>query len=490
MAPITRRTFCSQTARASLLALSGDLVGQSPALAGPMSVEVPGPSPTRSGKRRPNIIVIVADDFGWGDVGYHGGVTRTPNIDRLASEGAALERFYVFPVCSPTRAGLLTGRNPLRLGITGTFKPGDAGLSLHEHLLPQTLRASGYQTWMCGKWHLGGFTDSAYAPMNRGFDHFYGHLGGAIDYFQHVNRELNQVDWQRNGETVREDGYSTDLLTQEAIRLVENRDPDRPFFLYLPFNAAHGPHSAPESWLSQYAEMNDRKARTYGAVVSAMDAAIARLIDVINRQGIANNTLTLFFGDNGAQSSSGTGSNAPLRGEKGTVWEGGIRVPAWIHWPHVITPGRRDALFLSVMDVFPTLAAAAGVSPGNTLPLDGHDRWQEVCESASCPPERLVIGQGKDLAVLDGEWKYLEIANVGERHLFRIGQDPLEQRDLAHEHPEVLNQLATFAHEFAPVSAGRGKGGGAQRLRQSADPERAGKRVDGGRRNAERGGKQ
>ncbi|MCC6698471.1 MAG: sulfatase-like hydrolase/transferase [Candidatus Hydrogenedentes bacterium] len=461
MDQLSRRAFITEAARVSVLASLGAFAGTLPIHA----ESSPGPTPAVSASKasRPNIVILVADDYGWGDVGYHGSTIRTPNIDRLAGEGAALERFYVFPVCSPTRAGLLTGRNPLRHGITGTFKPADAGLSLDEHLLPETFRAAGYQTWMCGKWHLGGFTDPAYLPMNRGFDHFYGHLGGAIDYFQHVNRELNQVDWQRNGVTVQEEGYSTDLLTQEAIGLIEKRDPARPFLLYLPFNAAHGPHSAPGSWLAQYAGVGDRKARTHSAVVSAMDAAIGRLFEALDKQGIANNTLTVFFGDNGSQSSAGAGSNRPLRGEKGTVWDGGIRVPAWIHWPGVISSGARNETFLSVMDVFPTLAGVTGVPTGNKLPFDGRDRWEAIRAIAPSLPDRIVIGQGKDLAVLDGEWKYVELPEEGEKHLFRIGQDPSEEHDCAAEQPETLTKLAAIAHEIASDShSTKLKGAGAK----------------------------
>jgi len=200
----------------------------------------------------PNLVVIVSDDHGWNDVSYQGSVVDTPNIDSLVADGIELDRFYVFPVCSPTRAAFLTGRSPIRLGITNPINEDQDGLSLSEHLLPETLTAHGYQTWMCGKWHLGGGTGEAYLPHHRGFDHFYGFVSGAVDSYTHVNSRTGEVDWQRNGATVIEEGYSAYLLADECVGLIQDRDPTRPFFLYLPFHAVHTPLRAPQALVDKY----------------------------------------------------------------------------------------------------------------------------------------------------------------------------------------------------------------------------------------------
>ncbi len=195
-----------------------------------------------TGADKPNIVFFMADDLGWNDVGYHGSEIRTPNIDRLAAKGVELDRYYAFPVCSPTRAALMTARSPIVLGIDSPVGP-NGGLPLDEHLLPQTLQAAGYQTMMAGKWHLG-IERAASHPHNRGFEHSYGHLGPAVDYFTHIWG--GGLDWHRDGKVLREEGYSTELIAAEATRLVKNRDKSRPTFLYVAFNAVHTPMHATE----------------------------------------------------------------------------------------------------------------------------------------------------------------------------------------------------------------------------------------------------
>ncbi|MGI9262580.1 MAG: sulfatase-like hydrolase/transferase, partial [Woeseiaceae bacterium] len=224
----------------------------------------------------PNLVIFIADDMGWGDVGYHGSEIRTPSIDRLAAEGVALERFYAHPACSPTRGALMTGRSPLQTGVLIPFEPWfSSGLPLKEKLLPEYLKDVGYQTFAVGKWHLGP-NRLAYHPTSRGFDHFYGHLGGFINYVQHTY--WRGVDWQRNGKTVVEDGYSTNLIADEAISLIKSRDKDEPLFLYVAFNAPHSPLQAPLSAVAEYADISDLNRRTYAAMVSEMDRGIGRVL--------------------------------------------------------------------------------------------------------------------------------------------------------------------------------------------------------------------
>ncbi len=390
----------------------------------------------------PNLVVIVSDDHGWNDVSYQGSVVDTPNIDSLVADGIELDRFYVFPVCSPTRAAFLTGRSPIRLGITNPINEDQDGLSLSEHLLPETLTAHGYQTWMCGKWHLGGGTGEAYLPHHRGFDHFYGFVSGAVDSYTHVNSRTGEVDWQRNGATVIEEGYSAYLLADECVGLIQDRDPTRPFFLYLPFHAVHTPLRAPQALVDKYETLGltNQSRRVLAAMVEAMDEAIGTVLTALDVAGLRDNTVVLFFSDNGGDEEGGGASNGPLRGQKGDVFEGGIRVPAAIRWPGVLDPGCRSRQVVSAWDLFPTLAAALGVRPQNAKPFDGRNLWGAIRSCTAIPPEGLVFVR-EDTAVLDGAWKLVRVKATGENLLFRIDQDPYEQQDLSAQHPDVVAEL-------------------------------------------------
>ena len=408
--------------------------------------------------QRPNIVIVVADDLGWNDVGYHGSEIPTPHIDRLVAEGVELTRFYSFPVCSATRAGLLTGRSPIRLGLTQPLGPRQDGLALDEHLLSQTLQAAGFQTFICGKWHLGGTTDDQYLPHHRGFDHFYGFVGGAVDYYTHKNRRDERVDWQRNGEPVREDGYTTDLLADEAIRLLKGRDRGRPVFLYLCFNAVHTPLMAPEALIRKYDHIEDLQRRTYAAMVDAMDAALGRVLSTIDDEGMKHDTLVLFMSDNGGQERRGGASNRPLRGGKGSVFEGGIRVSAAIRWPAVFKPGLRSGQVFSVMDVFPTLAAAAGLEAANNKPFDGRNLWPSIRDGKDTPPEGLVIAS-RDAAVLHGAWKLVRLGGTERSLLFRISDDPNEEEDLSAANPQEVRSLSDLITSMTELMPQTGRGG-------------------------------
>ena len=315
---------------------------------------------------RPNILFILADDLGWRDVGYHGSEIATPSIDRIARDGLELDRFYAQPTCSPTRAALMTGKSPMRLGITQPIsKNQTTGLPLDETILPQFLARAGYQTSMVGKWHLGHHTPDQF-PQARGFEHFYGFLTGGIGYWDH--NQGGGHDWQRDGVDLREEGYSTRLLADEAIRVLETRDRSRPLFLYLAFNAPHLPNQAPEETIAKLSSIEDPRRRVHAAMVTELDAAIGRVIGVLESQGMGNDTLVFFASDNGglvrdatpkpllafadalvsvfgrpipiagldflvANVSDGASDNSPLPLGKGFVEEGGVRVPAAIWWP-------------------------------------------------------------------------------------------------------------------------------------------------------------
>lgn len=396
---------------------------------------------------QPNIVFILADDLGWNDVSYHGSEIRTPHIDSLVNQGLELDRYYAFPLCSPTRAALLTGRSPLRLGVDIPIET-TGGLPLDEHLLPETLRAAGYQTFLAGKWHLGLERVDSH-PYRRGFDRTYGHLGPSVDYFSHVWQ--GGLDWHRDGSVLRQDGYTTDLIADESVRYIKERDKAAPMFLYVSFNAPHTPLQAPEAYLSRNARIEDPYRRTYAAMVTALDDGVGRIVSALEAEGIARNTLLIWASDNGAGRNVG-GSNLPLRGGKGNAFEGGIRVPAVIRWPGVLPEGERFNQMVTALDWFPTLASAAGLETGNERPFDGLDMWSAMRSGERVDRGSLLIGATGNFAVFRDGWKYVEntLRRTGEtqRFLFRIDDDPLEERNLLDAEPERARQLRAWLREF------------------------------------------
>src|SRR5262245_57577656 len=301
---------------------------------------------------KPNVVFILADDLGWGDVGYHGSEIRTPNLDKLAAAGAKLEQFYVQPVCSPTRAAFLTGRYPMRHGLqVGVVRPwAQYGLPLEERTLAQAVKEAGYATAIVGKWHLGHFRPE-YLPTRRGFDHQYGHYNGALDYFTHFRD--GGFDWHRDDKACRDEGYSTHLLAKEACRIVAEHDATKPLFLYVPFNAVHAPHQVPETYKEPYAKLKEPR-RTYAGMLAAMDVAIGQVVDAVEKKGLRKDTLFVFSSDNGGPQPGTVTSNGKLRAGKATVYEGGVRVAAFAAWDGPIKPGTVVNEPLHIVDWFPT----------------------------------------------------------------------------------------------------------------------------------------
>ncbi|MBS1827784.1 MAG: arylsulfatase [Acidobacteria bacterium] len=390
--------------------------------------------------RHPNLLLIMADDLGFGDVGFHGSEFPTPHIDRIAKQGAQFSHYYAYPLCSPTRCALLTGRSPLTVGIHGPFGPFDkTGLPLDEHTMAESFRAAGYQTWMVGKWHLG-LARQAQLPHRRGFDHFYGHTGGSVSYFTHLL--AGAYDWQRNGKSVREEGYTTELLGKEMESLIRGRDKSRPFFAYTAFNAPHTPLEAPSERIAKFAHIADENRRTYAAMVSMVDDQVGRLLRVLEEEKIAKDTMVVFLSDNGGAIGA---SNGPLREGKSTVFEGGIRVPAAMWYTGVIEGGKTIAQMVAAHDLFPTLAAGCGVKPRNTKAFYGRNLWGNLVSGKLSAPKNVVIGAVGSFAVFDGEWKYVAGRTRGGdemRALFRIRQDPSEKEDVLAAHPEVGRRMA------------------------------------------------
>ncbi len=406
-------------------------------------------APVVAAQATPNIVLILADDLGWNDVGYHGSAIRTPRIDELAREGVELDRFYVCPICTPTRAGLMTGRYPHRFGLRDTVIPPwrDYGLSTDEACLPELLAAAGYERRACiGKWHLG-HSRRVYHPLSRGFTSFYGHYNGAIDYFTHLRE--GELDWHRGFEASRDKGYSTTLIAEEAVRFIEASDDDAPFLLYLPFNAPHAPLQAEPAALEAYDIKPTRgrgakKRATFSAMVSALDTAIGRVLDSLQQRGLADNTLVWFFSDNGGETQQG-GSNQPLRGAKHTVWEGGVRVPAIVRWPAKIEGGHRSTELSAYIDVLPTVLAAAGPTTSALhQPFDGVDLLPVLTGKAAAPDRTIYLGQN---AVVSQEWK------LKDGKLYHLTDDPREATDVAAEHPEVAAELSETLKRYESLAS-------------------------------------
>lgn len=416
------------------------------------------------GNDHPNVVIIVSDDHGFGDIGWNNPEVKTPILDQLATKGMRLDRFYANPICSVTRAALMTGIATIKTGVNNR-----QGLDLKYRILPEVFRDAGYQTWMFGKWHLGGsedntFNTSEYLPHNRGFDYFYGHLHGAIDYYTHERKDLGKLDWQRNGKPVVEKGFTTDLLVDDARRMIIGRDKSKPFLLYLPFNAIHGPLQAPPSVTDGIAKRQERR-KTMLANITHMDLAIGRLLESIEQEGISKNTIVLFFGDNGGQLSNGA-YNGELRGEKGGTFEGGIREPALIYWNGVIAPGQISQQFINVMDVLPTLAAAVGIETGFKEPIDGLNLWP-VLKSGKVEDRSAFVMGFRDTALFSGHWKMVSPGQRQAPLLFDIVNDPNEKTDLAGKNPEVVAQLTK---ELATLTDGasRREGGGGEGQKKAA----------------------
>lgn len=393
---------------------------------------------------RPNIVIFLSDDMGWEQVGFNGGrEVPTPAIDSLAQDGVKLTQFYAQPVCSPTRACLLTGRyawkNGMEVRPTAMSKH---GMLLDERTLAEALKEVGYVTWMVGKWHLGEWQHD-HLPNQRGFDHHYGHYSAMIDSFTHTRSGV--LDWHRNGMPVLEQGYSTFLLANEASRLIAGHDGENPFLLYLPFNAVHKPHQAPDEYLSKYEHLGNVAAQR--AQLECMDEAIAQVLHTIEIKGIADNTLVIFTNDNGGIPIT---SNGPYRGFKDHYHEGGIRVPAVVRWPGKIPAGSTNDAMVHIVDLFPTLCHLAGATAEKKLPLDGEDIWHVMAEGGKSPHTEII----HSLQVIrHGDWKLIEegAAYYGwkdqELQLYNIAEDPSETSNLAADHPEIVTRLRTrLAH--------------------------------------------
>ena len=428
-------------------------------------------------EKRPNVIIFLVDDLGWADISLRGAPIDTPSIDSLFEEGVTLDRFYATPICSPTRAALMTGRDPMRLGMSySVVMPWmNNGVHPDEHFMPESFKTAGYQTAMVGKWHLG-HSQEIYHPNARGFDDFYGHMHTEVGYFPPFANQ-GGIDFQRNGTTISDKGYETFLLADEATRWIEARDKEKPFFLYMPFLAPHTPLEAPDDLVKKYADLEDKRELTrslsidrtrtlngfspsarpmYAAVVDGLDQAIGQVLDTLSAEGIEEETIILFSSDNGGAAYAGGGAdNFPLRGGKGDTYEGGIRVIAAMKWKGKIEAGSKFSSIMTVMDVFPTLASAAEVPMLNTKEIWGRDMWPGMRDSNEIKLSKNVYFASETpnygefhTTVFNDKWKLVQVItsslleiNVNNQ-LFDINNDPNEYKNLANKYPKLVEMMA------------------------------------------------
>lgn len=401
----------------------------------------------------PNVLVIMADDLGSGDVGFNGGPYKTPNLDKLAKTSVRLTQHYSLPVCSPTRSALLSGRFNSRFGCTNPTNnrvfPSDTTT------LATALSSLGYETALVGKWHLG--SKPEWGPQKYGFDLSYGSLAGGVTSYTHVYKKGEFArTWHRDGKLIEEKGHVTDLLTQEAVRFVEKKRKG-PFFLYVPYTAVHLPIDEPKEWLDLYAKEPELGVRQYGACVSHLDDGVGKILAALDRAGVRDDTVVLFLSDNGG--STGTQNNDPqyegkhptfaiparngaLRGKKGTVYEGGIRTPALISRPGKLK-ARDENSPVHVADWFPTFAGLCGYRPKVDLKWDGSDRWPVLTGKEKAKQRTLYwLGPGgNSLALRKGDLVLIRQKNKPDE-LYDLAADEGQKRDLAAKRPEAVKELA------------------------------------------------
>ncbi|MEW6303130.1 MAG: sulfatase-like hydrolase/transferase [Verrucomicrobiota bacterium] len=414
--------------------------------------------PAADATKRPNILLIVADDLGYGELGCQGNSQiPTPHIDSIAKNGIRFTSGYVSgPYCSPTRAGLMTGRYQQRFGHE--FNPGPAqtavntfGLPLTETTIADRFKSAGYATGMFGKSHLG--YEAPFHPLKRGFDEYFGFLGGAHSYLDASADAANPI--LRGTTQVSTLDHTTDAFGRETIAFIEKHAKD-PWFVYLPFNAVHGPLESTQKYLDRFKHIEDARRLRFAAMLSAMDDAIGAVLEKIRALKLEENTLIFFVSDNGGPTPSTTSGNGPLRGFKSQTWEGGIRVPFMVQWKGKLPAGKVYDHPIIQLDILPTALAAAGVSVKPEWKLDGVNLLPYLRgEKKGAPHQALYWRFGQQIAIRVGDWKLVKApgagADAGERaakastagaHLYNLAKDIGEQTNLADKEPAKLKELA------------------------------------------------
>ena len=407
---------------------------------------------------RPNILLIVADDLGWSDVGWHGGFAKTPVMDRLVREGVELDQHYVQPVCTPTRTALMSGRYPGRFGPQALSPSNLRAMPLGTVTLASALKSLGYRTHQSGKWHLGARPE--WIPNAYGFDTSYGTLTGAADPWTHKYRKGNPYEdtWHRDGKLFHEEGNATELVAAEALRHIEAQS--TPWFVYVPFHAVHTPVDAPDEYKTLYdgVKFHDDPAKhdsrlRMAAMVSQIDAKIGQFVAALEKTGQRENTLIIFTSDNGGieslknayagnvADSPLNSENDPLRGQKATLYEGGTRVCAFANWPGRLKP-HRFTTAMHCVDWFPTIADLVGYEPKDDLKWDGISQWAALSTAtANTTPRTIYISTGNAGSLRFGDWKLITRPK-GEVDLFNIAQDPYEKNNLAQSESAKIAELS------------------------------------------------
>ena len=406
---------------------------------------------------KPNIVLIVADDLGWHDVGYHDSEISTPNIDKLFNEGIELNKFYTYPTCSPTRASLLTGMYANRFGIEKPIAMNSKQvLPLDVVSLPKLFKENGYATAIMGKWHLGLRLENS--PLHYGFDYAYGYLHGQIDQYSHRYKNGDR-SWYRMNKFIDEKGHATDLITKEAKKyIVELRDKSKPFFIHIAYSVPHYPLQEKDKWVEPYKKsIKEKSRRLFAASVTHMDFEIGQIIKTLKEEKLRENTIIIFISDNGGQKSWTPkfeydlkygpypilGDNSPLRGYKTMVYEGGIRVPGIINWKDKLSPKKIDQI-LNITDIFPTLAAAVGIKIPNDLLLDGNNMWEVISNNAEYGERGIYLQTNSHIAYIKNNWKLIHNAaspDSAEDELYNIKDDPYEKKNVIDQNPEVYKSL-------------------------------------------------
>ncbi len=412
------------------------------------------------GEARPNILIFVADDLGWADVGYHDSEIKTPSIDRLVAEGLELDQHYVCPMCTPTRAALLSGRYPSRFGDRARAPSNERVYPWGTVTLASALRALGYETGLSGKWHLGSLPE--WGPNHFGFNRSYGSLAGGVGPYDHrYKKGPYTYTWHRDDELLDEEGHVTDLIGKEALGWIEEKR--QPWFYYVPFTAVHIPVQAPAEYIDLYAgktyyedPVKDEAFKRYAAYATQMDDWIGKMVGALEATGQRDNTIILFFSDNGAPrswkpqglypgeypASPVLGSNVPLRGLKGQTYEGGIRTPALINWRGTLGPGKVTTP-LHAIDWMPALTKLVGYRPEKDLQWDGADIWPILTGADRAPAPRTLYWPfvREQWAVRHGDWKLLSAGENRPAELYNLADDPHEKQDLAAQAPEKVAEL-------------------------------------------------
>ncbi|XP_060064261.1 arylsulfatase B-like [Ylistrum balloti] len=450
------------------------------------------------GAKQPHILFVLADDYGYNDIGYHGSEIKTPNLDKLSAEGVRLENYYVQPICTPTRSQLMSGRYQIHTGLQHgiIWAPQPNALPRDSPILPDKMREAGYSTHAVGKWHLGFYKDE-YLPCNRGFDTFYGYLTGSEDYYTKSRcsgRNFCGKDLRDNFKPVvpNPEEYSTEMYSKRVIDLVNNYNSSKPMFLYLALQAVHSPLQVPSRYTEKYAHIKNHNRRIYAGMVAAMDEAVGNITAAFQAKGMWDDTIMVFSTDNGGQILSG-GNNWPLRGWKGSLWEGGMHGVGFVHGKALQKKGKVSSQLIHVTDWYPTLVGLAGGSLNGTKPLDGFDQWKTISEGAQSPRETLLhnidpltkpVGNRLEKSPFDNryraalrwrDWKVItgnpgngswvpepttEELNVDvdtsnpkqNIWLFNIDKDPLERHDLSPYYPDLVMKMLTKLQQLNVTS--------------------------------------